>query len=232
MKNIRMKVAQMNSTLHNLQTQRDEIRFSGRDREWQGRALNEATLKAKNKIKELSGEALSEWLKELAEAKKTEPKKDYQERSFYQQKFNAMLQQVNSEQIPQLFERVANDGEMAKYKDDFCDLADLKIDDENRNSYEKVKQEKMTPEEREQKKQIDKAFRMKSHLQTIEGLALDSLMDDIIQGRDLSMDLTAVFDEALAKADKTAGRGVGEKNEERAENQEMLRQTMAQTQSE
>lgn len=227
MKNIRAKVAQMQAQLENLKNHRHEILYSGRDEAWQRRQLNEAVKQTKQKLRDIQSEALSEWLKEYAAAKQTTKLDNYSERSFYQQKFNAMLQQVSPEKVPELFKKIASDPETAAYKQDFIDLADLKVDDDNRSAFETAIMEKMNPEERDHKKQVDMLANMKNNLTTINNLAHDLLIDDVTKGRgEPSMDLVRVFDEAAQIADKNAGKGVGEKNEDREENKELMREAM------
>jgi len=227
MKNIRAKVAQMQAQLEDLENHRHEILYSGRDEAWQKRQLNEAVKQTRQKLRDLQSEALEAWLEEYGRARHKEVNNNYVERNFYQQKFAAMLNQVSPEQLPALLEKIANDGEMNKYKNDFLDLADLKIDEENQAGYEQAKQKRMTPDEKAQKKEIDMLANMKNNLTTINNLANDLLIEDVTKGDgEPSMDLVRVFDEAAQIADKNAGKGVGEKNEDREENKELMREAM------
>ena len=210
MKSIRTAISKMDAQIENLRNKRENIRYSGRDKDWQQRELDESVSQTKAKIKDLQHEALSGWLHEYAEAKKTDKKDNYAERTFYQQKFSNMLQQVSPEKVPELFKKVASDPETAPYKSDFCDLADLKVDSENRQAFETAKQEKMTEAEKEQAKKINQVANMKNHLSMINNMANDLLVDEVAKGKSPSMSLAETFDEAVKNSEKVGRKSVNE----------------------
>ena len=225
MKNVRDKIWAMQGQLEGLKSKRQDILYSGRDKAWQKRELDKATALTKTQIRKLQDEAFQGWLGEYAKARETKKNDNYQERSFYQQKFAAMLQGASPENIPELFRKIASDPETSKYKRDFLDLAEIQVDDESKPALETAKMEKMTAEEKAQQKQLDKVLTMKNQLTMLTNLAEETLIDDILKGNGKpSIDLTTVFDECLQKAEKTAGRKMGERPEDRPENQEQMRQ--------
>lgn len=180
-KEIKRNVAQVDNTFEQLLTGMKQAFSEGRSKEWTKGAVVELADKAKEQLKQLRNQRHLQLTLDRTDVRDSiKPSDRYNERSYHLQKAQALAQSMTPEQLVKHYRDLT--GEAREHKNEYRDIFQARMDEDNLLQWFEAVEANYTPEERQQAYELAAIDTLEQHMETIDNLTGEKL-NDIMTGK-------------------------------------------------